>query len=89
MGGVSAIRAHTQEPFSNDQTLQILSAAFASEGNFRKSRRIPFLFLLAPSLIFEMPISGGSAKRKWYLIFGTYGMEFFSCVFVNASNALI
>jgi hypothetical protein len=45
MGNVCAIRAHTQEPCSNDQTLQILSAAFASEGNCRKSRRAPFFFI--------------------------------------------
>jgi hypothetical protein len=27
---------------------------------------------LASSLIFEMPIPGGSARRLWYLFFGTY-----------------
>ena len=35
------------------QTLQILSSAFASEGNPAIT-----LFFLASSLIFEMPISG-------------------------------
>ena len=42
-----------------------------------KKRRILFL---ASSLVFEMPISGGSAKRLWYLFFGagTYYMVFFS-----------
>jgi hypothetical protein len=49
--------------------VQILSTAFASEGNCQKSacqksRRA--LFLLASSLIFEMSIPGGSAKRQWY-----------------------
>jgi hypothetical protein len=37
-----------------------------------------FFFLLASLLIFEMPISGGSAKRLRYLFFGTYCMVFFS-----------
>jgi hypothetical protein len=35
-----------------------------------------YFFLLAPSLVFEMPISGG--KRQWYLFFGAYCMVFFS-----------
>jgi hypothetical protein len=72
-----AIRAHTQEPCPNDQILQILSAPFASEGNCGKGRRLLF-FLLASSLIAEMPISGGSAKRQWCLFFGAYRVVFFS-----------
>jgi hypothetical protein len=69
MRHVCAIQAHAQEPCPNDQTLQILFTAFASEGNnCRKNRRtIFFYFLLASSLIFEMSISGGSAKRLLYL----------------------
>ena len=54
MGSVCAIRAHTQEPFTNEKTFKILLAAFACEGNCRKSRRLLFLFLTS---------SGGSAKR--------------------------
>jgi hypothetical protein len=50
-GRVCAIRAHTKEPCPNDQTLQILFTAFASEGNYPSNT-----FLLASSLIFEMPI---------------------------------
>ena len=38
-------------------------------------------FLLASSLIFEMSISGGSAKRQWYSFFGTYCMVFFEIFF--------
>ena len=78
MGNVCAIRAHTQEPCSNDQTLQILPAALASEDNCRKSRRSRF-FPLASSLIFEMPLSGGSAKKRlkvvlifWCLLHGVF-----------------
>jgi hypothetical protein len=50
----------------NEETLPILVSAFACEGNCRKSRRTN-CFCLASSLIFEMPISGGSAKRLWHL----------------------
>jgi hypothetical protein len=71
------IWAHTQELCPNDQILQILSSAFfPSEGNCGKSRR-SLLFFLTPSLIFEMPVLGGSAKRLWCLFFGAYGMVFF------------
>jgi hypothetical protein len=70
-----AIRAHTQELCLNDQTLQILSAAFASEGNCGGRRRL--LFFLKSALVFEMPISGGSAKRLWFLFFGAYCIVFF------------
>jgi hypothetical protein len=45
MGHVCAIRAHTQEPRPNDQTLYILFTAFAPEGNCRTSRRTLFLFV--------------------------------------------
>jgi hypothetical protein len=45
MGGyVCAIRAHTQEPCPNDQTLQILFTVFASESNCRMSRRTLFFY---------------------------------------------
>jgi hypothetical protein len=43
MGHACAIQAHyTQGPWSNGQNLQILFTAFASEGNYRKSRRALF-----------------------------------------------
>jgi hypothetical protein len=74
-GKVCAIRVHTQEPCPNEKTLQILFTAFACEGNCRKSRRLHFFFYVFT--YFEMPISGGSAKRQWYLFFGTYCMLFF------------
>jgi hypothetical protein len=45
--------------------VQILFTAFASEGNFQESRQTLF-FLLASSLVFEMPILGGSTKGLWY-----------------------
>jgi hypothetical protein len=67
VGNVCAIQAHTQKPCPNGQTLQILFTAFASEGNYRKSDRHFFIDV----------ISGGSAKRQWYLFFGTYCMELF------------
>jgi hypothetical protein len=40
-----AIRAHTRELFPNDQTLQILSAAFSCEGNCGKMRRLLFFLI--------------------------------------------
>ena len=78
MEDVCAIRAHIQEPCSNDQTLQILSAAFASEGNCRKNRRA--LFLPVSSLIFEMSISDGWIRQKTVVLifwYHTYCMVFF------------
>jgi hypothetical protein len=44
MGHVCAIRAHTQEPFPNEETLQILFTAFASESNCRKKKKLPITF---------------------------------------------
>jgi hypothetical protein len=82
VGHACAIRAHTQETCPNGQTLQILFTAFASEGNCRKSRRA-FFFLLMSSLIFEMPIPGGSAKKLWCLFFGAYCMVFSKNMFCS------
>ena len=71
-----ATRAHTRELCPNDQTLQLLFTAFASEGNYQKNRRT---FFLTSSLIFEISISGGTPKDSG-IYFRPYihGILFFS-----------
>jgi hypothetical protein len=70
MGYIYAALAHTQGPCPNGETLKFYFYLRLLHPKAVADKAAEYFFLLASSLIFEMPIPGGSTKRPWYLFLG-------------------